>query len=213
MKLLLGFGNKARQGKDTAAESVVNYYLGAGVPAVSMPFAGALRQETKDAIEQAGGIMQLLANPLPDGTCIPTWVEPDPNPAISEGFPYGKHPKLLQWWGTEYRRAQDPDYWVKKVFYELKNFDGVVVISDVRFVNEFAAIKNNGGFTINITRVNADGSTFVAPDRDAKHISEVALDGVDWDFFLKVKTGHAYLLRRQAIEIARFAHTFQQELR
>lgn len=45
--------------------------------------------------------------------------------------------KLLQLWGTEFRRSQNPDYWVDKVILaSAKSTD--FVLDDPRFENEFA---------------------------------------------------------------------------
>ena len=56
--------------------------------------------------------------------------------------PTGEHVRrLLQWWGTDYRRAQDPNYWVK----QLTLGPGKWTISDVRFENEVNKIRELGG--------------------------------------------------------------------
>lgn len=47
--------------------------------------------------------------------------------------------RILQWWG-DYRRAQDPDYFVKAV-----QPVGDTVITDVRFPNEAAMVRQLGG--------------------------------------------------------------------
>ena len=47
---------------------------------------------------------------------------------------------LLRWWGTEVRRAQDPDYWIKRTKGEIRVLGvGSFVISDVSFQNEMEA--------------------------------------------------------------------------
>ena len=52
---------------------------------------------------------------------------------------------LLQEWGLEYRRVNDPDYWIKKIkpqmdmFHELAD---VIVVTDIRFINEAAYVKD-----------------------------------------------------------------------
>lgn len=43
---------------------------------------------------------------------------------------------LLQRWGTEYRRAEDPNYWVKEWARRRALIDGPVVATDCRFPNE-----------------------------------------------------------------------------
>ena len=48
---------------------------------------------------------------------------------------------LLQWWGTEYRRSQDPDYWVRRLTLGW----GKWTVSDVRFENEVNKIRELGG--------------------------------------------------------------------
>jgi hypothetical protein len=60
---------------------------------------------------------------------------------------YGWLRPLLQFWGTEYRRAQDADYWVK----QLPLHPGTVV-SDCRFENECQAITNAGGVVWRVQR-------------------------------------------------------------
>ena len=56
---------------------------------------------------------------------------------------------ILQWWGTEFRRSQDPDYWVKYVHCKIHHLRSLnsnnIVVSDVRFPNEANLIKNLGG--------------------------------------------------------------------
>jgi hypothetical protein len=64
---------------------------------------------------------------------------------------------LLQWWGTELRRAQDENYWVNKglEIVDRRFAEGahLVVITDVRFRNEAEAIRRHGGF---VAEVRAD---------------------------------------------------------
>lgn len=72
---------------------------------------------------------------------------------------------VLQWWGTEYRRGQDPDYWVKQTVERMTNAFASghsVVVDDSRFPNEREALKKLGGIEVYIigqvdTRTTVNG--------------------------------------------------------
>jgi len=85
--------------------------------------------------------------------------------------------RILQWWGTEYRRAQDPDYWTKAWSRKVEQLDLDrihVLIDDVRFMNELEAIKAHGGLIVKIERPGFDGAN--------NHASETSLDDfAAWD--------------------------------
>ena len=134
----------------------------------------------------------------------PDWVTAEPNPEFSALAPFGKHPKLLQWWGTEYRRFQDPDYWVNKLCVSIPSTLDVALITDVRFVNEAECIKNRGGYNVKIERLAADGTPFVAPDRPRDHVSEIALDDYKFDFYITTPDGHKGLTCEMAITLAEY---------
>lgn len=135
---------------------------------------------------------------------LPDWVEPDLKAEVSTRAPLGKHPKLLQWWGTEYRRAQEPTYWVKQWKAGINPKADIVLATDMRFTNEAEAVKQVGGFTINVNRLNADGTPFVDPSRDKNHASETQLDGYNFDYRITVKTGDLVLLEEWAITLVHY---------
>ena len=69
--------------------------------------------------------------------------------------------QVLQWWG-DYRRAQDPDYFLKQM-----RPDGDTVITDVRFPNEAALVRQLGGQLWQIRRPGyGAGGTGHASDTD-----------------------------------------------
>jgi len=85
--------------------------------------------------------------------------------------------RLLQIFGTEVGRAQfGEDVWAMKVLNEL-DFHDKVVVTDVRFGNEFYGIKWNHG---EMWRVERPG---IEPAND--HVSEHALDGWEFDRVIK----------------------------
>lgn len=180
MTLIIGFGNKARHGKDTAAEAIVEFYadqrrlamthgLLSKAPVVrQFGFAEALYQECR------------ALHGMKD-----------------------KDAPLLQKVGAQ-RRAEDPNYWVKQVFNKITPAIDIAIISDVRYQNEADAIKQAGGSLVNVTRLYSSGRPFVADDRPANHPSETELDGYNWDYFIKAKSGDAALVGEQAITIAEF---------
>ena len=113
--------------------------------------------------------------------------------------------QLLQRHGTEFRRTQDPNYWVSKLMEKIDNSDAALMalyggansdfvsISDVRFANEADAIRERGGKIWRVTRPNAH-----APDGILHHISEsgqseivadetLVNDGTVYDLALKVR--------------------------
>jgi hypothetical protein len=212
--LILGFGNKARQGKDTAAEAIRQFYenqntllhahgLKGGLKVGTFKFATALYQEVNGFLAAFNG-KDNWVNATHDGVQIPAWVTPEPNAEISALAPYGKRPKLLQFWGTEFRRAQDPDYWTKKLFASIPANLDIAIVTDVRFQNEADGIRQRGGYNVNVTRLRDDRTQYFSSDRPVDHPSETALDGYKWDFTLLNFDGHQALLGEQAVTLAEY---------
>lgn len=222
--LIIGFGNKARHGKDTAAEAIVDHFKredelkrqhgvlrGPGTKVGLFKFATVLYQEANDAIKDGIWDRRYIqwTEKIPNGQCehftyLPDWVQPSPEYEPTELAPYGKHPKLLQWWGTEFRRAQDPDYWVNKLFASIPSNTDIALVSDVRFPNEADGIVSRGGYNVNVTRLREDGTKYYASDRPVDHPSETGLDNYNWQFRLINHEGHQALLEEQAITLAEY---------
>lgn len=68
--------------------------------------------------------------------------------------------QIMQWWGTEYRRAQDAAYWVRKAHQTISWLSkaeqaDLVVLSDVRFANEAELVRCWGGQIWQVLRPGA----------------------------------------------------------
>jgi len=98
---------------------------------------------------------------------------------------------ILQWFGTEVMRKKNPDHWVH-VLNDKIEFDNpeIAIVTDVRFPNEAAWVKNHDGFLVEVIRLNEDGTRYYDPNRDKNHISETALDEYNgWDYIILCKSG------------------------
>lgn len=89
---------------------------------------------------------------------------------------------LLQKLGTEaMRNGLHENVWVNALFADYTE-DKQWVITDVRFPNEFKAIKEKGGIVI---RVNRPGHGNSMKELAEAHPSEIALDGHDFDYVIE----------------------------
>lgn len=181
--MVIGFGHRARQGKNTAAQAVLNA-CPLETQVCMYAFADALKREVRTACAIFGGQFDLIQEWKAAGI-MPDWVE----------FEEPKPRSLLQWWGTEYRRSKDPDYWVKRLRVTLEDHQpDLALVTDVRFPNEVDYIHGIGGYVVKVTRMGR-------PDVEVPlHPSETELDSyTGWDFHI-----HAADLRdleRQAREV------------
>jgi len=143
--MLIGLGGFAGSGKDAAADILCDQF---GFRRTS--FAAALKDEIQVA---------LAAKLIPEGlsqvgqeaflTCL----------ALDQLDPFVKPTTpemrlLLQQWGTEFRRAQSVNYWVRKVrnaWYALGRPN--TVVTDVRFYNEVDWVKSESGITAVVQRI------------------------------------------------------------
>ena len=86
---------------------------------------------------------------------------------------------LLQKLGTEaMRNGLHQNTWVNALFADFKE-DMHWIVTDMRFPNEYKAIKDKGGITI---RVNRPGHGTSMTDLASAHPSETALDGFEFDY-------------------------------
>ena len=175
--IIIGLTGPAGSGKDTVADLLVTH---AGFH--KMAFADALRAEVCDAFnihpvqlawrETKEHPMSCLAlAKCADQVFIDSIVEMhwathtliDPNAPRSPR-------QIMQWWGTDYRRKQQPEYWISQA---AKRLHGLlqshhtqrIVITDLRFDNEADMITRHGGTIWQITRPGCG----VAP---GAHVSE-----------------------------------------
>lgn len=123
----------------------------------------------------------------------------------AQGFPFTdmfeSKPKymreLLQAYGAA-KRANWPDYWVKKLMARLDILDAptmffpidVVIIDDMRYKNEFEVLQKRAAILIRLTRTGNWRQDMV-PGYD--HESETALDYMaarDYDYYYSVESGN-----------------------
>lgn len=189
--MIIGFAGKAASGKTSAARHLLT------LPDLNieiLPMARMLREEieqflaavgAEDAIplvygDQQDKVRVFHVDPSRARRYCPQWddflaanqdIQQDP-----EGSAVTVR-RILQWWGTEFRRAQDPDYWTRAWAQKLADFDlehTHILVDDVRFRNELNVIKDNGGLCVRIMRPGFNGAN--------DHSSENSLDDyTEWD--------------------------------
>jgi hypothetical protein len=194
--LIIGFGYKARRGKDTAAKAILEARGGDGTLDIRRySFAKALKQEVNGLYESFRdweGVFGYCYGELG----MPHAFAREGSPDLSDpDSPYGKQRFLLQWWGTEYRRAQDPDYWVKRLAEQISwDKPEVALITDMRFQNEARWVISRGGITVKVDRPDYEDQAI-----NTQHASECELDGFHFDVELQAGSGQMDLLRGEAL--------------
>lgn len=101
---------------------------------------------------------------------------------------------LMQNYGTEVRRGDNPNYWVDRWIERLPEGNVELILTDdVRFKNEAMAVKSQGGILIRLIRpdmVNTD-----------KHQSEVEQDSIVADYEIVSRWGEESVLESKLMDI------------
>jgi hypothetical protein len=202
--LIIGIGHRARRGKDTAAQAIIDSRPDLDIRRFG--FGDAVKEEVNEAALKVGGMFALFQDltvhgvPLPNGQrlTLPDWVKYDPNPSFDDLLcPLGKQRTLLQFWGSEYRRGCDKFYWIKAMKATLEKSGPIVaLIPDIRFVNEVMWVKANGGFTIRCERTG-----FPDLETNSTHHSERELDAAVFDYTITVGEGETDVLKADAVTV------------
>jgi hypothetical protein len=121
----LGLVGLMRSGKDSVADWLIEHY---GYR--KMGFATALKAEVARGVG-----------------CRPEQLNEEPLKSQVR--------QVLQVWGTEFRRGQDPDYWVRKAADAIYWQPGTrridpLVFTDVRFQNEIDMLRDHGFLIVHV---------------------------------------------------------------
>lgn len=81
--------------------------------------------------------------------------------------------ELMQNYGTEVRRSDDPLYWITQWEESIRNLpleQSLIVCDDVRFINEAYAIKKNNGKIIRVMNLSQGEPSSHQSETEQKHI-------------------------------------------
>lgn len=161
--MIIGISGYAKSGKDTVANHICKHY-----EFEKAAFADVLRQ-CLFALNPVVSSMEYPALRYKRAIAIFGYED------AKNRFPEIR--KLLQLMGTEIgRNILGEDVWVNALFNKLSIHSKNYVISDVRFPNEFDAVKANFGLMVRVDRPE------YGPVND--HPSEIALDEHKFDCYL-----------------------------
>ena len=90
------------------------------------------------------------------------------------GFPPVKDRQFLQYIGTNWARAKDPDVWIKTLIQNLPKEGENVFVSDVRFPNELQQLREHGFLCVRILR-DVISDEDVSNSGISNHTSETSL--------------------------------------
>jgi len=98
--------------------------------------------------------------------------------------------RLLQWWGTDLRRAESEDYWLwfleERLSWRFPPTD-FLVITDVRFPNEAEWVRSKGGLVVQLVCHHDIRRSRLGGTLPPEHASESSVDLIRAD--LQVETG------------------------
>lgn len=156
---LIGIVGRRRSGKDTTARALE------GLGYTTVKFAGALKTMLAAYFKYVGIREDEIAAMI-EGDCK----ERDSSALCHKSTRYA-----MQTLGTEWgRNLIGTDIWVNACIARVRLFDRVV-ISDVRFENEVAAIKAEGGVIVKVTRNTGN---------EDQHSSETTVDSLNFDYLI-----------------------------
>ncbi len=195
---VIGLMGTAGAGKDSTADVIVERAMNSGIGADRFAFADRLRDEIAAAFGIDRRVLldrtlkdkpleQLALRRCTDAGFVSYAWELSTLPGI-------RPRTLLQRWG-DWRRMQDPDYFIYPV--EARRVQavfsavGIMVVTDVRYQNEAAWVRRNGGLLWRIVRpglqivdshssehsskdIPADAA--IVNDGDLDHLQKVAFD-------------------------------------
>lgn len=169
--MLIGLVGRARSGKSTVVSAMVER---------------AEEKSLKPWVYDIGGLVRAF--------CVEHGILPD---IPRESMTHEQLDTLVKV-GKEQRGLQ-PDFWIQDVeaFYQ-KNRQTVVLIPNVRYENELALVRRNGGHIVRVTALNPNGSVYISRDRDPNHVSETELLDARSDFSITACKGESLLLREYA---------------
>lgn len=184
-KLIIGVSGKIGSGKSTTAEMIAEIAFKMNYNCTHQHcFADKLRE----CVELLTEVKMTEDNSLPFANHVRNYTQEQKNILVPEwGMTIGH---MLQIMGTECMRDNfHKDTWVLSCMTRVKNsIADVIVIPDVRFINEANAIKEAGGILI---RLEGDPAGVRANStRDLNHQSEIELDEYDkFDYVIQNKFG------------------------
>ena len=132
---IIGICGPARSGKDTLADSFVEIFKEYKVKTQKLSFAKELKYECKSFVKRTLGI-----DIFTEVTEEKDIIRP-----------------LLVTWGTHVRRKLNDNVWIDALAKRMHS-NKIIIISDVRFENEFNWIKERGGKIVFINRTLPDGT-------------------------------------------------------
>lgn len=99
-------------------------------------------------------------------------------------------------------RESDQDFWIRPLMKKLAEEEPeVAIIPNIRYLNETEWVKDYRGYNVRVTRLNENGSCFISTDRDPNHDSETQLQDFNADYHITVKDGDQILAEEQAITL------------
>lgn len=169
---LIGLTGRAGAGKDTCAEILAHYGFHA------LAFADALREEVTEAFSVPRWVFVQRAAKETDrpALAIRNCINPafrDRMVELGHGLDEDRSPRwIMQRWGTEFRRAQNPLYWIFALDFRVRmayrNGQRRLVVTDVRFDNEAECVR---GLLGRVLQVHRPELRALQPD-SATHSSE-----------------------------------------
>lgn len=189
--LIIGFGHEAQQGKDTLVNHLVETFgkREQGTWGKTFPldvrryaFADPLKIEVFDFL-QALSFARNWDFATEDVRLPRFFIDYEQIYTREEKLAFINANKVdlrafLQVWGTEFKRAQRPDYWARETQIKI-DYDApqVALISDLRFLNETEICD----FRVRVVR---KGFTPVA----ANHVSEQELKNFAYDYVIEAES-------------------------
>ena len=175
--IIVGLCGYAGSGKGIVAE-----YLVKNKGFIQMSFADSL----KDIISLLFGWDRKLLEG--DTSISREWREKiDPYWSKSLNRPSLTPRTVLQNFGTDVVKNFQDDFWIRVLERKITDLpkDARVVISDVRFLNEFAFIKNFGGKNYWVLRELPDFHNSIIKDINCNGIPNIKVHKSEWEFLME----------------------------
>lgn len=157
MKKLIGLTGRAGSGKSTVAKMIESHFFDEDFCST-----WSLAYPMKIMLKSAGLFPE-------DVLFGPSELRSTPHPVL--GFT-ARH--ALQTLGTSWGRGLHSDIWIHLTINGCKNYAGISIISDVRFLNEAHAIREAGGEVWMLTRGGLEGEAGQHPSETECMSSEMA---------------------------------------